>query len=417
MTSPAPTESSDQKRVLRLQLANGFSPEARADSVLLRHMRSPWDAMVICHELEQDNLAAQLAEASARPVHAVDSGWRESSGTPRSLPKKIGSAIRLARAFPPILRMARSWNPDIVSSSQQRWDCFLATFVAWFLRRPQVIHLHYNTEFIGAWARWRLRRCAHVITVSDFIRDQVLALGVPPERVTTILNTMEPIERDPRPGECSIRTELSLPDDALVLTIAGRLVPWKGQRDTLEAFSRIASRHPRWHLLIAGDGPDEPVLRQRIHHLGLEGRVHLLGFRDDVLDIVAESDVVAHPSRHDPCPLSLLEGLASGKPCVAYAEGGALQLVAHGETGWLVPPEDIAELATRFDQLFADRNLRERMGRAAVERIRREFRPVDAGAAYTRVLEEIVAAPTAAQSAETAPPARPTRPGSRREST
>lgn len=60
MTSPAPTESSDQKRVLRLQLANGFSPEARADSVLLRHMRSPWDAMVICHELEQDNLAAQL---------------------------------------------------------------------------------------------------------------------------------------------------------------------------------------------------------------------------------------------------------------------------------------------------------------------------------------------------------------------
>jgi glycosyltransferase involved in cell wall biosynthesis len=107
--------------------------------------------------------------------------------------------------------------------------------------------------------------------------------------------------------------------------------------------------------------------------------------------LLAAFDVFVHPSREDPCPLSLLEGLAAGRPTIAYAEGGALELIRDGETGLLAPAGDTRALGRAMSELLSDVALRERLGSAARASIERDFTPESRGRSYSRVVGSLAA--------------------------
>ena len=175
--------------------------------------------------------------------------------------------------------------------------------------------------------------------------------------------------RRARPRRCA-PSSASRPS-ALCVGILGNIQEWKGQRVVVEAMAKIAAEHPTAHCLIVGGvhraGEEyAAALRRRCSELGLDGRVHFVGFREDVPDVIHALDVVVHASvRPEPFGRVILEGMLMGKPVVATAAGGVTELIEDGETGFLVPPGDVDALAQRLHRLLAAPDLRRAVGTQA----------------------------------------------------
>ena len=127
--------------------------------------------------------------------------------------------------------------------------------------------------------------------------------------------------------------------------------------------------------MIVGDGPERGALETRIAQLGLGDRVHLLGFRTDIPELLAGCDLFVLPSLFEGLPLSILEAMAAGKAVVATAIGGNDEAVVDGVTGLLVPPADPEALADALRTLLREPERRRRLGEAGRRRAEAESRP------------------------------------------
>ena len=251
-------------------------------------------------------------------------------------------------------------------------------------------HLQHVREiYAGAgpallWPLWRRRllRADALACVSAAVAEQfgdnpkafVLHDGLP--------RTPSPVARE------AAREALDLPPDRFVVALLGRISDWKGQDVLAEALLQLGGhrRHrPRGGRRVARPGAARARARGR-WPAAPDGRLRLLGFRDDVDTVLGAADAVAVPSkRPDPLPNSALEAAAAGLPLVAAAHGGLVEIVRDGETGLLVPPGDAAALAGALRRLAVDPGLRARLGEAAARDARRALRArAHAGRASSR---------------------------------
>jgi glycosyltransferase involved in cell wall biosynthesis len=187
------------------------------------------------------------------------------------------------------------------------------------------------------------------------------------------------LRRRPR---AAIRRRMGLaPRDLLVLQL-GNLKPQKDPQTFARAAVLAGRALPRARFWIAGDGP----LRQETEALaasgGLGERFRVLGWRRDVPALLAAADVMVLTSRFEGLPLAVLRAMAAGLPVVATAVNGTPEAVRHGETGFLVAPEDPEGTAAAIVRLGRDPSLRRRLGRAA--------REVSAGFAQARFRHEVL---------------------------
>jgi glycosyltransferase involved in cell wall biosynthesis len=136
---------------------------------------------------------------------------------------------------------------------------------------------------------------------------------------------------------------------------AGRLHPQKGFDILVKAASGL---DPAASIFIAGEGPARKGLEALINQLGMTERVFLLGRRDDVGALISAADVVCMPSRWEGSPLALHEALHLGKPVVASAVGGIVDMIEDGVSGVLVPSEDAVALADALSRVLGDEALR-----------------------------------------------------------
>ncbi len=148
----------------------------------------------------------------------------------------------------------------------------------------------------------------------------------------------------------------------LLFTCVARFSEQKNHAMLLDAF---ASQNGRTHLLLAGDGELRSHLERRVDGLGLAGRVHFLGRREDVPAILAASDVFVLASLWEGNPLSVMEAMAAGLPAVVTAVGGVPELLKSGRHGFVVPPGNTADFASAMTMLAESPQLRQRMGAAA----------------------------------------------------
>jgi glycosyltransferase involved in cell wall biosynthesis len=191
-------------------------------------------------------------------------------------------------------------------------------------------------------ARRVLRRARLVICASNALADSARELGARDVRVI--------------PSGVDVPEEVAEEAEPPEVLFAGRLSPEKGILELVEAANGMT-------LVVAGDGP----LRDRVP--GALGFVphHALG------PLYERAAVVAVPSHREGFGVVCAEAMAYGRPVVAGAVGGLLDLVADGETGLLVPPRDVPALREALERLIGDRELRRRMGEAARERVRSRF--------------------------------------------
>lgn len=153
----------------------------------------------------------------------------------------------------------------------------------------------------------------------------------------------------------------------------GRVVYQKGFDLGLHALAGL--KDLGWQWTIAGDGTQMANLRALAEQLGLSERVHFLGWQSgrDLVEWYHQANMFLFPSRHEGMPNAVLEAMASGLPVVATRIAGNEELVLEGETGYLVPGEDVQALRAALRRLLGDGRLREEMGRAARRRVEEYF--------------------------------------------
>jgi L-malate glycosyltransferase len=148
--------------------------------------------------------------------------------------------------------------------------------------------------------------------------------------------------------------------------------PVKRVAAVIEIFDRIRREVPA-RLLLVGDGPELGSAQRLAKTLGISGLVHAAGAQQDVLPLLSIADVFLLPSAQESFGLAALEAMACEVPVVASKVGGLPEVIEHGVTGFLHPPEDLDAMAASANALLTDAGLHRRIARAAYERARERF--------------------------------------------
>jgi len=233
-------------------------------------------------------------------------------------------------------------------------------------------------RFLRATRTAALRRARCIVVPSAYLRQIAIGWGLDPSRIDVVPNPAPELPEHPTRDEA--RATLGI--DGFALGVAGRLTAQKALGDTLEALARV----PDVALLVLGDGPERAKLERRAGELGLADRVRFLGAgtRDDVIALFRAVDAALLTSAWENLPHTLLEALATGTPVIATAVGGIPEVVRDGENGLLVPPRDIAAIASAIDRLVHDDALRASLAAAAAPSVEELAEP--------RILRRIVQA-------------------------
>jgi glycosyltransferase involved in cell wall biosynthesis len=187
------------------------------------------------------------------------------------------------------------------------------------------------------------------------------------------------------------RAKEGFKDSDILFVCVARFAPQKNHALLLKSFAAGPASDPRAHLVLVGEGELRADLEEQARTLNLEGKVHFLGLRSDIPDVLGATDVFVLSSDYEGNPLSALEALASGLPIVSTAAGGVPNLFEAGKEGFLVAPGDLHGLAESMNSLLKDPAARESMGAAAASRARKNFDVSNMVRAYEEVYEDLLA--------------------------
>ena len=269
-----------------------------------------------------------------------------------------------------LVRLCRRLRPDIVHANSSKAGILgrLAARIAGVPVRIFTVHGWAFAQYHGAASAlylWldRLVRplTTEFICVSQSTRDTgIAARTCRPQNTSVIPNSVD-VESTPR---------APLNGDPPRVVSVGRL---KEPKDFVGLVRALSLANVPYRAAIVGDGPDRPIIEQAIRAHAVAEHVALLGERDGVADQLAASDVFVLASRSEGMPLSVLEAMAAGLPVIASAVGGVPELVVSGETGLLVPPDDVDALADALRAVLTDAQLRRAMGDAGRARAQQLF--------------------------------------------
>jgi glycosyltransferase involved in cell wall biosynthesis len=198
-------------------------------------------------------------------------------------------------------------------------------------------------------------------------------VGVPAGKISVVYNGIDCSRFPARIDRGRKLLELGVPEGSTVVGIACRLEHEKDLVTWLKAARIIAARVPGAAFLIAGEGSERKALEEFSAALGISGKVHFLGLREDVDQVIAACDLMLFASKYEGISLALLESMASGKAVVTTRVGGNVEVVHDGRNGLLVQPGDENALAAAALRLIGDAAERGRLGDAARRIIRERF--------------------------------------------
>ncbi|MCP2514102.1 glycosyltransferase [Achromobacter mucicolens] len=303
-------------------------------------------------------------EAVCQPHAELAQRLRDAGFTVHTV--NMDGAVNFVRSVAFVRRVAARGRFDVVNT-HSRCDTVRAAMGARLARTPLIVRTRHlakpiNSLYAYTWLAHR------VIAVSRHVQRQLLDGGAPPEAVATIHSPIVLPEGD---GKGSLRQELGLPADALVVGCVAVMRTEKGHADLIDAFQRVLAAFPQAHLVLAGDGmPVFERLKGQVQALGLASRVHFLGRRHDIGNVLQAFDVFALPTHREAFGTAFVEAAAMGVPVIGTDVGGVPETMQAGVTGLLVPPRDPAALAAALESLLADPERRRRMGEAGRELIR-----------------------------------------------
>jgi len=261
---------------------------------------------------------------------------------------KLGMATQGVSMFAGSLRQVcsrlRETDFDLIDAHYVYPDGLAATLLGAALNKPVVvsargtdINVFPQLKTIRPMIRRVLAQADAVIAVAQSLKNSMLDLGCPSEKITVLRNGVDPVKFKPRPVLFA-RHILALPPDRPIVLGVGQLTAGKGFHILIEAVARLRSHRPDVLLLLVGEGPQRPVLEKLIRDLGVSDSVRLVGSQphERLALWYSAADLFCLPSSKEGCPNVVLEAMACGRPVIATRVGGIPEAVVSPSVGTLV---------------------------------------------------------------------------------
>lgn len=251
---------------------------------------------------------------------------------------------------------------------------------------PVVVHTVHGWSFNATQPAWQrrlyvlLERAAAAITdrlivVSALNREAGLSLHIGVPEQYAVVHSGIDIEAFRRPARdrARVRAELGFDPTHTVVGSIACLKPQKAPLDFVRAAASACARNSALRFFVAGDGELRADVEAQVAASGFGDRIRLLGWRDDVVDLLHAMDIFLLTSLHEGLPRAVLQAMAAGTPVVATAVDGTPEVIEHRESGLLVPAGEPERAAAAVLELAADRELALRLAERAASRLGREF--------------------------------------------
>ncbi len=234
------------------------------------------------------------------------------------------------------------------------------------------------------------RNAQRVVVNARAIQQPLIRQGTPAHKVRLIYNILDLAEFD-REAELPFSKAAQLPPDGRLAVMVARLDPEKDVALALAAVARVRMEFPDLHLVVAGDGVEMGRLRQQAAALGVADHAIFLGDVTDVPALLRRGHVgLLTPRANEGLSNSILEYMAAGLPVVATDCGGNAELVAHGRSGFIVPPGRATDLGDALGRLLADGELGAAMGRAGRDMVAQSHDPGRIATQFDSLYQEVV---------------------------
>ena len=316
----------------------------------------------------QDRLVRDL-ESAGVPVHFVH------VQRPQQLLRAVGTLTRLLRQMRPHVLQSFLFHANVVSALAARRARVQRTFAGLRVAEP------------AAW-RWRLLRLVaprfeQFVCVSQSVAEFVAAQGLAESKMTVIPNAVNVQQMRDRPA-ADLRS-LGIASERRVILCVARLDRQKGVDWLLEQIAMVFQQLPDFDLVLAGAGPQLESICQYVNKNPWRDRVHLLGQRDDVPELMKASDLVVLPSRWEGMSNVLLEAMACRRPVVAHRVHGVAEVLGQLADQQTVEPGHPTDFVQQIVSLCSNRELATHLGEANCRRIEQHYTIDRLCAAYAQL--------------------------------
>jgi len=299
---------------------------------------------------------------------------------PNILRAKVGKVKFVKFVFEEFIRFFNI-KPDILHA-----NCFLTyhsfSFIAWLYNIPRICHFHYPIKDIET-IRWAFKIKPHVvIPCNQYLSKEVEPLirkVVPNTKIIPISNAVDIEKYNLRDFDSNnFKKDLGILNDRVIITIIGHVSEVKGHKYFLEMIAGIKNNYPNILGLIVGEdkSPNKEYQKKMdsyVKELGIENYVKFLGFRKDIPEILAITDILVQPSLEEGLPLTILEAMAAGKAIITTPVGGVPEVIKDKETGLLVPVKDSKSLIEKVKFLLDNPGERRELSQKAKEFVRENY--------------------------------------------
>jgi glycosyltransferase involved in cell wall biosynthesis len=252
-------------------------------------------------------------------------------------------------------RIINEFNPDIIQANAADTLKFAVSSKMLFSWKQPLVYRNANKmgDFITSKLKWRLNnfyisRVAYVISVSEECeRDFIKTFSHPQEKISTVEIGVEEQKLGGIPDDLK-----EIFEKGPVIAHIGGFVPEKNHEGLINIFNGILEKFPETQLLLMGKGNLEMKIKLKVKELQIQDKVHFLGYRNDVLDILNNSKAFVLPSLIEGLPAVILEAMYCETPVVAYNVGGIGEVVVQGETGWIVEKNEEDKFQDQLEEIL-----------------------------------------------------------------
>ena len=303
-------------------------------------------------------------------------------------------------AYLRLRRLITRLQPDLVHT----WIFAANAYGRFAAKQAGVRAIVGGERCIDRWKSWRelvidrhlVKYSKRIVTNSNGVREFYVSQGLPDDKFEVIPNGVpesaagEPDKVNLAENRAQLCQQLGIPANAQLIGAVGRLWPQKRYKDLIWAAELLKVIRDDSHLLIVGDGPQRDRLERYCEQVTVGDRVHFLGNRNDVPQLLPHFDCFWLGSGYEGQSNSLMEAMALGIPAIATDISGNRDLVVHNSTGYLVPVGDAAGFARCTNSLLDDTAMRKQMGDASKQRMKLEFSVDQMITRHAKLYEELI---------------------------
>ncbi|HWL30370.1 MAG TPA: glycosyltransferase family 4 protein [Burkholderiaceae bacterium] len=271
--------------------------------------------------------------------------------------------VNFTRSLIKIQRVLRQGRFDVLNSHSRR-DTIVAGCAGRLAGTPLIVRTRHLANKVGSLLSYTI--IPHrVTTASEFVRRGLIERGVPPSYVATVYPA---VDMPPLREASTLRSELRLAQNDIVVGCVAVMRAQKGHRDLIDAIEPLIRERPNVHLVLVGGGsPVFEEVQAYVAERGLQKRVHFMGARRDVPNLLAGFDIFALATRKEASGTVFVEAGAAGLPVIGTNVDGVPEMMQDGVSGLLVPLDDTEAFTAALRRLIDDPALRHQMGQAGLK--------------------------------------------------